>query len=214
MKTKLKPLTIMVWLFFTMLQLHAQGYIVPNGVSYAGNVPGLGSEIHVLQNPTNSDYTGFFLTPQGKTQPTVYTNTFSFNPFLDEGVRTFLVSSNDSISLQPILSQNYTELGNAADYVFNSGSPFYLGFYTGYNPFTTNGTYTGIYSDPLFGWARMVNNQGAIQLLDSALVYNAEGIYAGTFNIIPEPSSFAIGILGAALLGMCRHSSASLARLD
>jgi hypothetical protein len=61
----------------------------------------------------------------------------------------------------------------------------------------------GIYSDPLFGWARLVNNNGAIQLLDSALAYKAGGIYAGTQNLIPvpEPSTLGLITLGALLLG-------------
>ena len=80
MKTKLKVLTVIVFTFGAVLQLGAQGYIVPNGV-YNGN-PGLGGyETDVVQNPTNSDFTGFFLDPQGITPPSVFTNTFSFNTF-------------------------------------------------------------------------------------------------------------------------------------
>lgn len=197
-------LTIAVLLCCITCQIHSQGYVVPNGITHHG-FNGFGYEIHVLQNPTNSDYTGFEIRPQGMTLPTVYVNTFQFNPFLDEGVRTFLVSSNQPISLTAIQSGSYTELMNPNNYVFNHNSAFYLAFYTGYNPFSPTGTYTGIYSDPLFGWARFRNNQGAIQLLDSALVYNAGGIFAGTQTMIPEPSSLALGLLGATLVGVRRR---------
>ena len=181
----------------------SQGYIIPNGVTYAGYTSIFGGyEIDVIQNPTNSDYTGFALEPKGKTPPTTfYTNTFHFDLYLDEGVRVFLVNSNQPISLQPILSQSYLELAYQTNSVFTNGRPFYLGLYTGFNPYiVTNGTsvYTGIYERPVFGWGRFVNNQGAIQMLDSALEIEGGGIYAGTQTIIatPEPSAWALSALG------------------
>jgi len=88
-----------------------------------------------------------------------------------------------------------------------------LGFYTGYNPFgITNidghvtGYYTGIYSNPVFGWGEFVNNHGAIQMLASALEIEGGVIFAGTQNIIPvpEPSTFALAALGGLLLGFRR----------
>lgn len=206
-----KTLTVIVLMCAGFLQLCAQGYIVPNGVQYGGLNPGFGYQVVVLQNPTNGDFTGFFLNPQDKTPPTsFYTNTFSFGTYLDEGVRVFLVSSNDPISLSPIQMQQYVELGSAPRNVFSSGVPFYVGLYTGYSPWDETGQYTGIYSDPLFGWARLVNNQGVIQLLDSALAYKAGGIYAGTTTTIPEPSTCALTAAGLLLLGSRRfrtHSS-------
>ena len=191
-----------------VLQLKSQGYIVPNGVTFVGFDFTGGYQTTVIQNPTNGDYTGFDLTPQGKTLPTIYTNTFSMSFFLDEGVRVFLVTSNDSISLQPILSQSFPEVGGTS--VFASGVPFYLGFYTGYNPWVvSNGVpiYTGIYSDPVFGWGKFVNNRGVIQMLDSALEIGGVGIIAGTQTIIqpvPEPSVFALSALGGLLLVLRR----------
>lgn len=184
-----------------IFQARSQGYIVPNGVTYFGpNIFG-GYEIRVLQNPTNSDYTGFMLKPEGMTPPTVFTNTFSFDGFADEGVRVFLVSENQPISQHALQSGSYTELMFQNSYVFEHNSPWYVGLYTGYAPVN------GIYSDPLFGWARLVNNQGVIQLLDSALAYQAGGIYVGTQNLIPvpEPSSLALVILGGAVLGLRRR---------
>lgn len=203
MKANLKHLVILGCLFRTVLQLHSQGYIVQNGVVYVG-FNGSGYQIGVIQNPTNIngfvDYTGFSLDPKGKTPPTLYTNTFLFDPVVDEGVRTFLVSSNDSISLQPILSGAFAELLYPNTYVFTNGVPFYLGFYTGYNP------QGGVYSNPVFGWGKFVNNQGAIEMLNSALEIEGGGIYAGTQTIIPvpEPSTLALGALGTLLLGFRR----------
>ena len=59
----------------------------------------------------------------------------------------------------------------------------------------------GIYEDPLFGWAQLVNNNGVIELLDGALEYKGSGIYAGTQTIIPEPSLLGLLAFGALLLG-------------
>ena len=102
MKTHLKYIAIACCIFVGIPQLQAQGYIVQNGVAYNGLSSGFGYEISVIHDVGNAYYTQFFLNPIGKTQPTVYTNTFSFGEFTDLGVRVFLVSPNDAISLQPI----------------------------------------------------------------------------------------------------------------
>lgn len=192
---KLKFVAV-AFLLMTASRTFSQGYLVPNGVTWLGYAEGAGYGITVIQNPTNGDYTGFFLAPTGTT------NTYQFDPFADEGVRTFLVSSNDSISLQPILALNYTELLSMNSYTFADGSIFYLGFYTGYNPWDSHGNYTGIYTDTVFGWGEFVNNNGVIEMLGSGLEYGGGGIYAGTSSIIstPEPSEFVLIVVGASLL--------------
>jgi hypothetical protein len=196
MKTTLTCLAIIACALAFAKGVKAQGYIVPNGVTYIG-LDFVGAyETQVLQNPTNGDYTAFLLKPQNQT-------TFAFDVLTDEGVRVFGVSPNDPISLQPILANSYPELTAPNSYVFPEGSPFYLGLYTGYDPWDSHGNYTGIYRDPVFAWGEFVNNGGAIQMLDSALEYGGGGIYAGTENIIPapEPSIFGLSTLGALLLG-------------
>jgi len=84
-------------------------------------------------------------------------------------------------------------------YVFPSGVPFDLGFYTGN---VTQYPANGIYSDPLFGWAELENVSGSIELLNSALEYQGGGIYVGTLDIIavPEPSILALTALGGLAL--------------
>jgi len=208
MKAKLGYLIgILCSIFLPSCQLHGQGYIVPNGVNYAGEYlfgPGIYG-INVVHNPTTFEATGFGFEPMGQTPPTVYTNTFFFGGIADVGVRCFIVSSNTSISLQPILSQSWTELVlNQYGYVFNDGVPFYLALYTGNQVFYPP---NGIYTDPLFGWVELVNNRGVIQMLGGALEYGGAGIIAGTQTVIqptPEPSIFALAALGGLLLG-CRR---------
>src|SRR6266436_3210159 len=75
------------------LGLQGQSYIVPNGVvtNY------ISGEISVIHDPTNHYYTGFRLDAVG-------VDLFQFNPVADIGVRVFLVSPNDPVSLQPILA--------------------------------------------------------------------------------------------------------------
>ena len=198
---------ILCSIFLPCFQLHGQGYIVPNGVVINFNGLFSANEIDVLHNPADptsgGSYTGFILDPIGKTLPTAYTNTFAFGIVVDIGVRVFFVSPNDPVSLQPILSGSYIELGGAPSYVFANGVPFYFGLYTGN---VQNAPSNGIYNDPLFGWVELVNNQGTIQILNSALEYQGGGIFAGTQNIIPvpEPSTFALAALGGLLLGFRR----------
>ena len=196
MKTKLVFLVVIVMTFATVNQVCAQGNLVPAGVTYAG-FNGLGYGINVIHDPNNGFATGFYLDPNGKSTPTSpYVNMFQFDPIVDVGVRVFLVSLNSPVSLQSILSGNYTELNSPNNYVFNSGSPFYVGLYTGNQQFAPP---NGIYSDPLFGWAELENNQGVIHLLGGALEYHGGGILAGTDTIIPtpEPSTFALVIFSA-----------------
>src|SRR5205814_104528 len=136
-----------------IFQLGAQGYIVPNGV-FTNLFPG---EIDVW-NP-GTQINGFLLTPANL-------NTFIFNEPATIGVRVFLVLPNDPVSLQPILSLSYVELNLQSSYSFNVGVPFYVGLYTGGSvapPYPPYPPY--IYTDPVFGWAKLVNNGGIIQML-------------------------------------------------
>ena len=209
MKIKLKQLITIAFSFWAIFQLHSQGYIVENGVTYGGYEPGLGYRINVLHDPTglvplNSTNTQFWLNPVGKTQPTTFTNTFSFSELVDIGVDVFLVSSNDPVSLQPVLLGSYTQLSiySSTNYVFQSGAPFYVGLYSGASfAAPPNATDPNLYNNPVFGWALLINNRGVIQMLNSALEYEGGGIYAGTQTIIPvpEPSALALGTLGALL---------------
>jgi hypothetical protein len=161
-----------------------------------------------MHDVANTNYTQFLLNPTGLTQPTAYTNTFTFNEFADLGVRVFLVNSNDAISLQPILSGSWTELQESSSYVLQSGNPFYVGLYTGSNiapPYPPNPPYQ--YLDPVYGWAELENVNGTIELLNSALEYGGQGIYAGTDNIIqvvPEPTTMSLSALGLACLALRR----------
>ena len=177
----------------------AQGYIVPNGV-FVESPP----EISVVHNPAaapaGGSYTGFLLMPQSP-------NTFQFSPVVDVGVRVFFASPGDPVSLEPILAQTYTELVGGSSYLFDEGTPFYVGLYTG-NVQTPPPN--GIYNDPLFGWAELQNVGGTIQLVNSALEYQGGGIYVGTQTIIPivpEPNAFAL--LGLGSLFLVRHGKGS-----
>jgi hypothetical protein len=190
MKHLLLPLLVL--LQGSALGLFAQGSLVANGVT-----PYFFDSFAVIQSPTTRDFTAFILTPQSG-------GTFQFSTALDEGVRAFLVNLNDTISLQPIQSGAYSELLYPNTYTFPDRVPFYLGLYTGYNPGPgINPPPDGIYKDPLFGWARLDNVDGTIRLLDSALVYNAAGINAGTTTIlqVPEPGSLGLAALGLLALG-------------
>jgi hypothetical protein len=208
----MKHFAAIVFLLAAAIRLHAQGYIIPSGIIHAGLQDGLGYEVDVLHYVPSSYYTGFFIKPTGKTPPSIFTNTFSLSFIVDVGVRVFLVSSNNPFSLQPILSSSYQELSGSV--IFTNNSPFYLGFYTGNQFFAPT---NGIYDSPLFGWAKFVNNQGVIQMLDSAIEFGGEGIYVGTQTIIqptPEPSALALAALGGLLLGWVRRQKTRMGRAE
>jgi hypothetical protein len=193
MKAKPKLLAVVALTFGAIIRLYSQGYLVPNGVSSDFN--GSMFVFHIIQTPNNGDYTDFAFFPNGG-------DTFEFASALDGGVRVFLVSPYDPISLQPIMAQSYTELLSPLAYSFDAGIPFYVGLYTGFG-FPVN----GVYSNPLFGWAELVNNGGVIQLLGGELEYGGGGIIAGTETIIsiPEPTAIGLFALGGLLFAFQRH---------
>ena len=209
MKT-IRFLTVLVFIFRITHEIHGQGYIVPNGIVdnlYPGEID--------LNWPAQTEVNGFYFTPVGKTSSFLtYSNVFRFGEPVTIGVRVFLISSNQPFTLNTIASQNYAEVSSSTDpavpasptNIFSVNIPFYVALYSGaqfasyYPPGNTNPI---TYTDPVFGWARLVNNQGAIKLLDGALAYQGAGIYAGTQTIIPtpEPSTFCLTALGSLLLG-------------
>ena len=202
---------MLFWFANAIFQIHAQGYIVPNGVYYSGYAQDQGYGIAVADNPTGvhttfDPYTHFWLIPADKAQPTSYTNIFELQELTDIGVRVFLVASNDPVSLPPILSQQWPELAISSTNIFQDGVPFYMGVYTGYQfapPYPPHPPLQ--YLGPVFGWIQLVNVRGTIQMLGGALEYGGVGIYAGTQNIInvPEPGTLALLVAGG-LLGAWR----------
>ena len=205
MKTIRNLLVAAVCLFSAVVQLQAQGYIVPNGVTYAGtSIDGVGYGINVIYNPTTQYATGFALDPTGKTQPTTYTNTFSFNPIVDVGVRTFITSAGQAITTNVLLSGSLTELVYPSTVIINSGSVLYLALYTGNVQFAPP---NGVYDNPLLGWVELQNNQGVLQMAGGAIEYGGGGIFAGTQTIIPvpEPSILALSAVGVLLFGIGRR---------
>ena len=190
---KKKLLTTIALGLGTVLQLHAQGFIVPNGVTSV-NI-GIANEIVVIQHPSPQDTTGFILLSRGG-------DSFAFSSVVDEGVRVFFVSANDPFGLSQIQSLTYPELMDVGSYVLPDGVPFYVGLYTGANT-TFPLTPPIVYDDPVFGWAHLVNNGGTVQLLGGALGYNTAGIYVGTQTLIPEPT--AMSLFGLGLLGFAWH---------
>ena len=191
-------LSLIGGLLFGLLGTHsleAQGFLVANGITVSGKTyEGHGAFVKVIQNPSNGDYTGFFI------QRISFTS-LGFSWLVDEGVRTFRVSDGDSIDLQSIRSNNYPELSFGSPHSFTSGSTFLLGFYTGYGPFDSTG-YTGIYTSPVFGWGRFMNFGGDVRYLDGALESGGAGIIAGSQTIIPVPEPGRLALLagGTALL--------------
>ncbi|MCO5051889.1 MAG: hypothetical protein M9920_06265 [Verrucomicrobiae bacterium] len=195
----MKSLVAIVLAVVTAIGLHAQGYIVPNGV-YTNLFPG---EIDVWN--LGPQITGFMLEPWGRQAPAAFTNIFRFDEPITIGVRVFLVSPNDPISLRPTVANAHREFQFGETYVFQSGAPFYVGLYTGAGfapPYPPNPPF--FYLDPVFGWAKLVNNRGVIQEVDYAVAHQAQGIFAGTTTIIPEPSSATLAMLGILALAFRR----------
>ena len=188
---------VLVVLLASAIHANTQGYIVTNGITYSA--AGSSAVIHVLQDPTSGDFAGLTLRPEFKTVGDAYNTICLFTTLPDSNIRTFSVSLNDPLDLEAIQANSYPELSSGSFYGFDLDVPFYLGFYTG----STNGAPAGLYSSPVFGWAELVNHDGAIQFLDSASAMEAGGIYVGTQTVIatPEPAVPSLVVFGVLLLG-------------
>jgi hypothetical protein len=192
----MKILFIAFLILGTAVKQYAQGYIVQNGVVAFPPV-GTAYMFDVIQDPTIPDYTGFEFYGLGY-QPN---NVFTLDVVVDEGVRLFSVSQNSLISAQTISSGIYTEWTPTSAYTLENHIPFMLGLYTGRGG-------PVVYTDPVYGWVTLVNNNGAIQMLDSGIAYGSAGIYAGTLNFVnvPEPGTISLVALGLPLLWIFRKS--------
>jgi hypothetical protein len=187
----------LVVLLASAVHADTQGYIVTNGITYSA--AGSMAVIHVLQNPTNGDYAGLIVKPEFKLAGDTYNTICLFTTLPGSDIRTFLTFLNDPLDVEAIQANSYPELSSGSLYGFDLDVPFYLGFYTG----STNGAPAGLYSSPVFGWAELVNHDGAIQFLDSASAMEAGGIYVGTQAVIatPEPAVLSLVVFGVLLLG-------------
>lgn len=63
-------------------------------------------------------------------------------------------------------------------------------------------------SGDVFGWAELVYDGTTLQLLDSAAENAQPGIVAGRYEAIPEPSNFALIVLGVGGIGLTRRRHA------
>ena len=155
-----------------------------------------------LEFGMNGDPTGV----SGSVLVTGTTATLLFsNTGLDEGSDWFATNQSDPFTRGTIDAGQFSPLVAQADNGFLFGSldvevdeSFFLGVNTG------NGFVDEIDFEPNrqhFGWGEfLVNQNGELQLLDSAVAYNQNGIFIGENVAIPEPSSGVLILVGAAVL--------------
>ena len=116
---------------------------------------------------------------------------------VDEGSDWYFCAYNDEFSGDTV--SDYT-LFNQIDQRFTVGyGDFYLGVNTG-NGFID----FGVPDRSIYGWAHLNNSPDGLELLGSAIAYDSPGIYVGTTQAIPEPSSLSLILLGIPLFPVWR----------
>jgi len=80
---------------------------------------------------------------------------------------------------------------------------FYLGFSLDEGPLS--GPYNNTPDHYIYGWAALLWNGTELTLVDSAAETTGVGIYAGTYNAIPEPSAAGLLLAGLAAFAMRRR---------
>ena len=189
----MKKIITICSIFLATLQLHAQGTIIPNGITCSYHISSWSSttSVYIMHN---NGYAQVDIAMFGD---------FSTNLFVgaviagDSDARVFSFQANDLFTLQGIQSGDYIELTSSPWSGFNmtceENDPFYLGFYTG----SPSGT-AGIFSDPVLGWGLFENVGGIIKMIDSGLESGGDGIIVGTLGLVPEPSTCALVLFGLA----------------
>lgn len=117
----------------------------------------------------------------------------------DEGMDLYLAEPGRILTAQTIEFGYFSPLlvnGRFYAQAVPMPSTFYLAINTGVgfyeNPFAPN--------RQVFGWAKVQNTTTGLKLLDSAMAYDALGIYVGTTTAVPEPSTFGLAGLGGLFL--------------
>lgn len=140
----------------------------------------------LYQNEGATDHTSMWFNFDGAT--------LSFETInIDESSGWYLTTYNEAFTTQTIQNGNHPVFYSSRTDPMNNDlpiepGPFYLGIQT------WRGT------NEVFGWALMNNTGSELVMLDNAMAYGAEGIYIGTTQAIPEPTTLAL--LGAGGLAL------------
>ena len=121
------------------------------------------------------------------------------------GHKWFTTQHGAALDTSALLNAEY--LGRNDTYALGSiempyNQVFYLGFQLdGAAPLLPDDT-VAFY---VYGWAALLWNGTDLVLVDSAAETTGAGIYAGTYDAIPEPSAAGLFLAGLAVLAMRRR---------
>ena len=172
--------------------------------------------LEVLQSP-ESDVTQVFgeVAVSGSTATLLLNNTA-----LDEGSDWFVTNPGDLFTRDSIDAGQFnflpiTEPASGSLDV-EVGESFFLGVNTGRSDdFFSDDSVPFDVIRQHFGWGEfLINQNGELQILDSAVAYDLGGIVIGTSTAIPEPSSGLLMLAGAAFLFLRRSRCNSIHRLS
>ena len=198
-------------LFLIFLASPLSGQIVEDTNITASS--SLGSfNLTVFQTPDsgiNGDFTGVLgsITVTGSTAMLVFEGSG-----VDEGSDWFAADPGDLLTRDTIDSGQFNTLIDSAQMgalTVDVDQSFFLGVNTGVDP---------INFSPLrqhFGWGEfLINQNGELQILDSAVAYDQVGIVVGENVAVPEPSSGLLMLAGAAFLFLRRSRCSGIHRLN
>ena len=122
---------------------------------------------------------------------------------LDEESDWYVVNEGDPFGFDSIASDQFEPIftvDNPRGPVFVGTDQFYLGVSTSGQglpvPFPTRN---------VFGWVQLQNVAGQLVVIDNAVAYDSLGIFVGTYDVIPEPSTLGLVWIAIAVLQLKRQ---------
>ncbi len=184
MKALLRCMYMALVVFVMSSNLAGQTVVVNDNIEFVPDSSSFGASHRgtVIQD-LFGDFTSVWFDYDGSSLTAVASNT-------DEGSDWYVVEPGDVFGPVTIARNDFPSIIGVP--VFAGTEEFYLGVSTG----------TIDCSNPscrdVFGWVRLRNVFGQLEMVENAVAYNSLGIIVGTTNLVPEPSSIALGWMALA----------------
>ena len=123
---------------------------------------------------------------------------------IDGGSDWYLVHPGDEFGYTTLENDQFSQIFHGNNEPIGLDD-FYLGVSTeGVGPFNNCDPHSEVCRN-VFGWVRLRNVLGRLEMVENAVAYNSLGIIVGTTEVVPEPPGLFLGWLAFVGLTMCKR---------